>query len=352
MQGMSYIAVIKKGFDIVNRNWQIVMIQMGVIFISISGFLVVVGVPLAIAFIIFGINLTEISHLSDILKSFHRPAEIFSRFFWLLVLVLSSVLFYVLTIIIFMVFIFGGSIGAITRSVKDSTARFQTKEFLEDSRRLFFPLFGFTALVGLIFIVVSFILGLFGGGIAAIVSIAREQEATLALFLGIFFSSILFVIGIILIMATLSVTIFGIAEVAVHNSGPIESLLVATRYLLRHAEAFYLYCIVFGGYVVMNFFLLSFGYPLQFFPLLGPLLAVAYQFILYAAQNYLGFVTIATIICYYSLSTGATSPPGGVSRIEEPHPTSESSIPERDTSLGQAQVRGDVLHGTDRSSEG
>jgi len=352
MQGMSYIAVIKKGFDIVNRNWQIVMIQMGVIFISISGFLVVVGVPLAVAFIIFGINLTEISHLSDILKSLHRPAEIFSRFFWLLVLVLSSLLFYALTIIIFMVFIFGGSIGAITRSVKDSAARFQTKEFLEDSRRLFFPLFGFTALVGLIFIVVSFILGLFGGGIAAIVSIAREQEATLALFLGIFFSSILFVIGIILIMATLSVTIFGIAEVALHNSGPIESLLVATRYLLRHAEAFYLYCIVFVGYVVMNFFLLSFGYPLRFFPIFGPLLVVAYQFVLYAAQNYLGFVTIATIICYYSLSTGATSPPGDVSRIEEPHPTSESSIPERDTSLGQSQVRGDVPRGTDRSSEG
>jgi hypothetical protein len=350
---MNYIDAVKRGFDVVNRNWQIVMIQMGVIFASFSGFLIIVGVPLAIAFIIFGLNLTEISHLGDILKSLHKPAEVFSKIFWVLVLVLSSLLFYILTIIALVVFVFGGSIGAITRSVKDKAACFRTKEFFEDGRRLFFPILGFSILVGLIFILVSFILGLFGGGIATIVSVAKEQEAALALFLGIFFSSILFVIGIILILSTLAVTVFGIAEVALHQSGPFRSLIIAARYLLGHIEAFYLYCIVFGAYVVMNFILFSLGFTVKTFPMMGPIFSVAYQFSIYAAQNYLGFVTIATIFGYYFLTTTSiASRTEEIPGTEEPVPTAEGSTPLRDTSAVQSPLQGDSPPAKDKSAEG
>jgi len=347
---MKYGEAIKNGFRIINKNWQLVMIQIAAMFASFAGFFVMVGIPLAIAFIIFGLDLTELSRIHDVLGTFQKPSEFISKYFGVVVLVLTSVLLYVITVLSLGIFVFGGSIGVIGRSIKEDGGEFSFNSFLAEGKRLFFPLVGFTAVIGLIFIVLFFILGLFGGAIAAIVSIAREQGATLALFLGIFFSLILLVVGLSLILATLAVTIYGFAALAMRDAGPVQSVQQAFRHLYHHTGAFYLYCLVFGGYAIISFLLLFMGYPLKFIPLVGPLFAVIFQFFMHIVQNYFGLAMLATVFLYYSSTAGGPHDNQRDSIVMESSPLiSEDSSAVKDISDSQEPRQEDVLPGKEES---
>lgn len=340
---MQYTDAIKKGFDVVNKNWQLVLLQVGMMFVSFIGFLIIVGIPLAIAFIIFGLDLTGLSRLEDFLSAFKNPTEIISRYFWLVLLVLSSLLFYIILVFVMGIFLLSGSIGVINRSARDVSERFTVRSFLNEARRLFFPLTWFTVLIVLIFIVLAFILGLFGGVVAAIVSLAKEQAAILALFIGLFFSIIMFVIGLTLILAALSVIIYGIVIMVVRGLGPFTSIKEAIRYLYKNPKALYLYCLVFGGYLVLSFFIIAIGYPLKFIPFIGPLLTFIYQAGTYILQSYLGLMVLATIFSYYySNLADLTGSPAEAPNEDQKTPISESSTPETDTSGSQAPGQAEV----------
>jgi hypothetical protein len=311
---MRFTEAVQNGIRIVNRNWQLVLIQVGAMFASFIGFFVLVGIPLMIAFVIFGLDLTELSRIEDVFRTFREPAEILSKYFALVVLVLTSLLLYITVVLAFGIFLFGGSIGVISRSIEGRIEKFEMRVFFSEGKRLFFPLVGFTSLVGLIFILVAFVLGLFGGLISAVVSMAKEQEATLALFLGIFFSLILFVIGLTLILAILAVTTYGSAIMAVRGAGPMKALKESVRYLYAHADAFSLYCVIFVGYLLVSFVVVSISYLLGLIPLIGSLLALVYHFGAYIIQSYLGLVMIAALFYYYYFSTtevpAEVTPPG------------------------------------------
>jgi len=210
-------------------------------------------------------------------------------------------------------------------------------------------LVGFTSLIALIFLLVAFILGLLGGMVSAVVSIAKEQEATLALFLGIFFSLILFVVGLALVLATMSVTVYGSAIMAMRGAGPLKSLKDAVRYISGHADAFYLYCLVFVGYLFIIFIVTSVSYPIRLIPLIGSAMAIMYQFAAYAVQSYFGLVMIASIFCYYYFSTreilAAEQAP-----LQEVT-TVESSSEERGTSGSQVHEQGDLPLEKDQRKE-
>ena len=67
---MTYNEAIKGGVRVVNRNWQLVLIQLSVVFISSIGFFIIVGIPLAIAFIIFGVELLSVVFVFFIIYQF------------------------------------------------------------------------------------------------------------------------------------------------------------------------------------------------------------------------------------------------------------------------------------------
>ena len=331
---MRYTEAIQNGLTTINKNWQLVLIQMGAMFASFIGFFILVGIPLAIAFIIFGLDLTELSRIEDVFRTLREPAEILSKYFALVVLVLTSLLLYITVVLAFGIFLFGGSIGVISQSIEGRIGKFEMRVFFSEGKRLFFPLAGFTSLIGLIFLLVAFVLGLFGGLVSAIVSVAKEQEATLALFLGIFFSLILFVIGLVLVLATLSVTVYGSAIMAMRGAGPMKALKDAVRYVTAHADAFYLYCLVFVGYLFVIFIVASLSYPIGLIPLIGSLMALMYQLAAYVVQSYFGLVMIAAIFCYYHFSTAEVQ--AGEQTSPQEVATGEGSSAEADTSESQA----------------
>ncbi|MBI5188357.1 MAG: hypothetical protein HZA07_04715 [Nitrospirae bacterium] len=296
---MTYIEAIKDGFKVVHRNWQLVLVQLGMVIVSCIGFFIIVGIPLAVAFIIFGIDLTGLTEIKDIFRVLKGPSEIISRYFGLVLIVIVSFLLYILIAVTFGIYVFGGSVGVIGRALREKSLKFSMHTFFHEARKLFTHMLGFTAIIGIILIAAAFVLGVLGGGIAAIVSFAKSQDSTLALFLGMFFSLILILIALSLIISILTVTLYGIAVLFFKNTGPMKSIEEAVRYLFRHPDAFWLYSILFAGYIIASFLFILLSYSFKMIPVIGVILSLPYQLFSYIFQSYLSLVVIAITFAYY-----------------------------------------------------
>jgi hypothetical protein len=299
---MTYTEAIKDGFRLVNRNWQLVLVQISAVILSSIGFLIIVGIPLAIAFIIFGIDLTGLTDVKDILRIIREPSEIVSRYMGLLLIIITSFLLYIILVAMLGIYIFGGSIGIIGNAVRDKSLKFSMQRFFDVAKKLFIRMLGFTAVVGIIMAAVAFVLVILGWNVATLVSFAKEQDSTLALFLGTFFSLIWALIALALVLGILSINLYGVAALFFKDTGPVKSLKEAVDYLARHPVAFWLYTILFGGYLLATFLLVLISYPFTLIPVIGTILSFPSQIILYAFQTYLFLAVIAAIFNYYYLT--------------------------------------------------
>ncbi|MBE0425411.1 MAG: hypothetical protein IBX72_02030 [Nitrospirae bacterium] len=296
---MNYIESIKDGFKLINKNWQLVVIQVILIIISSLGFFVIVGIPFAIAFILFGIDLTKFTDIKDMLSIFENSSGLISRYFGLLIIVIASFLLYVIVIGILSLYIFAGSIGVIGKSLRDRNEKFTTHIFFDEAKRLFPRLLGFTFAIGLIMILIAFFLGILGGGIGALISFAKSKDSTPALFVITFFSLILALIVLVFILGMLSITIYGVASLLFKGTGPLKSIKESIHYLIRNPNAFWLYILLFGGYLFVSFILILLKYPFSFLPIIGTILFSPLHLISYAFETYLGLAFIAAILTYY-----------------------------------------------------
>jgi hypothetical protein len=296
---MTYSQAIKSGFRLINSRWQLIAVQAAMILLNCIGFFILVGIPLGIAFVIFGLDLTGLSELKDVFAVLHHPAELFSKYFGLIVIVVTSFLLYVVMATTFGLYIFSGSVGFIGRCVVDPSQKFTMRAFFAEAKRLFFPLMWFTLFVGLVFIAIAFVLGLFGGGIAATVSAAKSQDSTLALFLGIFFSLVLTLVGLSLILGTLASTVYGIAALCFGKKGAIASFRTAARFLWKQQSGFWLYVVLFLGYILVSFVVMLVVYPFNLIPIIGTIISFPFQILSYVVQAYLGLVIFAVIFNYY-----------------------------------------------------
>jgi len=329
---MTYSNAIKNGFKLINKNWQLVLIQFGMMLVNCIGFFVFVGIPLGVAFVIFGLDLTEMTELKNLLGTMKDASEIITKYLGFIIVLVVSFVVYLLIATAVGLYVFGGSAGTIGRAVRDSADRFNMNTFFSEGKRLFWPLVGFTAIIGVIFLGVAFVLGVFVGGIGVIISIAKGYETILAVVLGIFLSLLLFCIGLALIISSIALTLYGTAAVVLKGTGPWHATNDTIKYLYRNPAALWLYCLVFGGYFLATFFLVLLGTPFSLIPLIGAIIAIPYQIVSYALQSYLGLVIVAVIFIYYfSTEVKLSETPD-----EGTEPVSGNSIPLSDTSQNQA----------------
>jgi hypothetical protein len=326
---MTYIEAIKDGFRLVQRNWQLVLVQVGMVIVSTVGFFIIVGIPLAIAFIIFGIDLTGLADIKDIFRILKEPSGIISRYLGLLFIVIASFLLYIIMVSMLGIYVFGGSIGVIGRALRDRTSKFRMHTFFAEAKRLFLRVLGFTAVIGIILIAAAFVLGVLGGGIKTLVSLAQSQDSTLALFLGTFFSLILIIIAFILILGILSTALYGVASLFFKDTGPLKSFVEAINYLGKNPLAFWLYAILFGGYILASFLVILLSYSLTLIPIIGTILSFPYQLISYVFQTYLGLAIIAIVFTYY-YSAEIPTEPVEESPVSRPPAEEEATIQDTD----------------------
>jgi hypothetical protein len=296
---MTYSETIRSGFKLVNKKWQLVAVQAGMMLFNCIGFFVIVGIPLGVAFIIFGLDLTGLAEVKDVLGLLRNPAAFLSKYFGLVLVVVTSFLFYLLMITTLGLYVFSGSVGIIGRTLLEPSSKFNMRAFFSEAKKLFFPLMWFSLFVGLIFIIIAFILGLLGGGVASVVSAAKSQDSTLALFLGIFFSLIVILLGLGAILITLAVTVFGIAVLFFKGEGTIKSFRGAFAFLWNNQNAFWLYVILLAGYILTSFVVMLVVYPFNLIPIIGAIISFPFQIVSYVIQGYLGLVIMASIFTYY-----------------------------------------------------
>ncbi|MEW6585089.1 MAG: hypothetical protein AB1442_05695 [Nitrospirota bacterium] len=317
---MKYVEATKDGFRLINRNWQLVLIQVGVMFFSFVAFFIIVGIPLAVAFIIFGVDLTQWADVNDIFNLLRAPSDLLSKYVGLIVLIAASFALYVLVVAVLGIYMFAGSIGVIGRTIKEKTPKFTLRLFTDEAKKLFLRLLAFTTLIGIIFIIAAFFLGLLSGGIAAIISYAQSADSTLALFFGTFFVLMLVIVGLALILGLLSLTLYGIAALFFKGTGALRAIGEAARFLSKYPNGFWLYAVLSVAYLLASFLLLLLSYPFTLIPIIGPILAFPHQLISYVFQAYLGLVMFAIIMSYYYSKEfpAETAQPGVESPVSEP----------------------------------
>lgn len=337
---MTYAEALKKGFGLVNKRLQLVAVQAVMMVINCLGFFIMVGIPLGIVFIIFGLDLTGLAELRDIQGLLKNPLDLFSKYFGLALIVLSGFLVYLLAATTAGLYVFGGSAGILGRALLEPAEKFKMQLFFTEAKKIFFPLMRFAFAIGLVFAVIAFVFGLFGGVVSVIVSNAKSQDSTLALFLGIFFSLILILLGLSVIIGSLAVAVYGIAALFFKREGAVQSFRNSLRFLRDDPYAFWLYVLLFIGYVFVSFILMLIGFPFRFIPIVGGIIAFPVQIMSYLAQSYLGLLVIAVIFVYY-FEAEIKKPEADVEKAAGS--TAGSSTPAGDISAFRDQGQEDVL---------
>jgi hypothetical protein len=301
---MSCVEVIKQGIKSVNRNWQLVLVQFASTFIGFMSFCIIVGVPIAIAFILFGLDLTEILKSRDTLEVLGNSASLLKKYFAAAVIILLSLLGYLTFLVTLWTFTVSGTIGVFADSILSSESSFSLGSFIRHGRKYFMPVMFFSVLIGGIFMVIAFALGVLGGVAASIIETAKSREIAFALFLGVFFMLTLGVAFIFLILGTFSATIYGMAFLVFNKASSIEALKGSFRYLHSTPSAAGFYAVLMFSYGLALFLVLLIGSPIAVIPLIGPPLSMMYQLIVYFVQAYIGLVLISSAFIYYYNTSG------------------------------------------------
>ena len=304
---MNYIGVIREGVTTVNHSWQLVIVHILSAILSFISFFLIVGIPISIAFVMFGLDLTEILRLKDLMEVFRSSLGLLKKYFAMAIVIITSLLFYFTLIFTIWLFTIAGSAGTLGKLITHEAEKFTSKIFFGEGKRLFIPLFGFSALVGIILMVFAFLLGILGGGISSIVEIAKSQEAVLALFLGIFFSAITFITGIFLIVVILALTIYGVAHIVFNKISPLTAFRQTIKYLYRNPSSIGFYSILLLASTLTIFIVFLLGSPIVLIPFFGPLLSPLYQLVSTLIQAYINLVMIASAFIFY-YKTGYTQP--------------------------------------------
>jgi hypothetical protein len=293
------IAAIKEGILTVNKNWQLLFIQFITLALSGLSFFIIVGMPIAIAFILFGLDLTEILRLKDLVSVFRGSAELLNNYFAMALIILCSLLIYLSFILVLWVYALGGTIGILTKSVLNEISRFSLKTFFQEGKRFFFPLSMFSSIIGIVFLAIAFFLGILVGCASSLIDTAKSYEAVFGLFISFFLSLVLMSIGFALILLTLAAATFGIAHLAFNNSRSFTAIKETIKYLYSKPSAIGFYAVLLLGYIVIGFIAILIGAPLTFIPVVGPLISLPYQLLMYMFQGYLSLVMLSSIFHYY-----------------------------------------------------
>jgi len=296
------IDYIKEGFRLTHKNWQLILIQITVMFIIFIGFIVFVGVPLAIAFVYFGVDLTSIKDATNILKD---PMKFFSRYSsGLAIFIIAALTVYICLASILSMFAFGGTLGVLRNSSLDKEYKFSLLSFLKEGKGLFLSIIGFAVIILLAFITISFILGILTGVGFSVVNEYGKGGTFFVLFISYFLAMLLIISGIIISLCVLALFAYAITILAVEKTGPLTAFRKSFSFMKDKPRAILFYLVLLGGYMLTNFSLILLNYPFTLIPIIGFFINIPYQMFSYILLNYLVIVVSSSLISFYIKTMG------------------------------------------------
>ncbi|MFA5353618.1 MAG: hypothetical protein WC291_05270 [Thermodesulfovibrionales bacterium] len=296
---ITFLSSIREGVNTVHKNWQLVLLQIATMILSCMGFFIIVGIPIAVAFVMFGLDLTEILKLTDAVSALKGSTALLNKYFGMAVVIILSILIYMTAIAVIWVFTIAGSVGVLSKSIIHEISHFSLERFFREGKKLFLPMLVFSLIMGGIFVSTAFILGIIGGGASTVIDMADGHEQTLAIFLRIFFYLVLIALGIILILTTLSIAVFGTADLAFRGSRAWQAVKGAAKLIHDRPSSIGFYGLLLLGYIAASFLMVFLMTPFTLIPIIGPLLYLPYHLVSYAVQGYVNLIIIASVLHYY-----------------------------------------------------
>jgi len=332
---MGILSVWNEAIATVHRNWQLVAMQLLFMFSTFCCLFFFVIIPIGIAFVFFGIDLTALfdaREISDVLTVFHQTGGLLPKYFGVAIMVMFGLLLHLSSFIVLSVVNFGGTVGMLVQGMLDQTFRFSFSEFVHEGKQLFGSIFIYSNLIGIMIFIPIFFMGIVRDGATLLTDIAARQDATFAHFLNTFFMLLLLCIGLFVFLVFGAMAFYGFAEIARHRAKPFRAMSAVFHYLISRpsASAYFtlVSCAFFGALSVLFLFV----YLLSFIPMIGSFFSVV---IYHIGMAYATVLMFAAVCQYYIQTTDGgtalpstfasdTSPQSGEPPLQSPDETAES----------------------------
>lgn len=281
---MDYIKIIKRGLQNLNRNYQLLFIQMATLILAFILFLLMVGIPMVIVFTNMGLELPK-KGLSGLIEIIIQNLSFYKTFVLILIM---SILTYLLVSSLLFVYMMAGTCGILMNSIKNGEA-FSWKHFTEQGKGLFGSFLRIFIVGTLLFLFISFFAGLISGITKVLLPEKRD-------FLGNFYTNLLnllllvfTLLLIILFMATLT---YGAGILIIKRQGALNSLKDSLNFILKKPEALFFFFIITLTGIILTVLTGSISLLLKGFSF------VLYQLILSFVQIYINLAIISSSFAY------------------------------------------------------
>ncbi len=284
---MNYWTILREGMRTVNRNFSLVLIQTGLFLFTFILFILIVGLPLIMAFYKIGIEISEFD-IKKFLEMITDDRMLAGYVFYLVILLLFLIIYIAISWLL-VVFNFSGVFGSLKRMIIDSED-FSLSLFIRSAREFFLRFLKLSIIGAFMMLLLFFLLGVVSGISKTMVAGDSFIKEFIINFIRLLISLLSF---FFLIFFMAFFTYAGIKAVIEEKS--IRAILKESFNLLIHQPS----ALIFYGILQIGFIILLIiaGIPSTLLKSFSGFLV--HQFILSMLQIYFNTIIIITIMRFY-----------------------------------------------------
>ncbi len=288
---------IKEGFNLANKNLQLVFISVAVSIINLISLFVFLGLPVIAALVYLGFDLAQ---AKDMLPSLvNDPSEFITKYLGVLFLIGTSFVLYLTFTSVLSIYSLGGTIGVLKDSSVNIRYKFSLSSFFKEAKINFSRLLWLISLVflGVIILFIGFMVT--GGIAAAIVNAVTESKSALEIFFSSFALLTIIIFIIIVVFVGLVFGVYSVVVLVTDGKGVMESVGRTFNFLKQTPQALLFYLILIIGFITANAVFYGIQIAVSVIPFFIPLVYIINTIF----QSYLAIVVWSFLIVYYVTSS-------------------------------------------------
>ena len=288
---------IREGFQLANKNVQLVIISTIVSIINVISFFVILGLPVLAALVYLGFDLAQ---ASDMLPSLLRdPAALVTNYLGVIFLILMSFVMYLAFTSVLSIYALGGTLGILKDSAVNVHFKFSLSSFFQEAKTNLSRLLWLISLV-ILGVMVLFILFMISGGIAAgVINAVTKSRSMLEMFFSSFALLSIVVLSIIVVFAGLVFGAYALVVLVTDGKGVMDSVGMTYNFLKQTPEALLFYLMLIVGFIAANAVFYGIQIAVSVIPLFVPLVYIFHT----VFQSYLTIAVWSFLIVYYVKKT-------------------------------------------------
>ncbi len=284
---MRYREALKQGIDSINKNYQLLFVQIGALILAFFLFILIVGVPLIIVFTKTGIEFPE-NGFKGLIELIFKEGEL-SAYLTIVITVILSLFIYIIIASIIFIYAIAGTSGVIMYFIS-GRENYSWRLFTSLGKGLFkrFLLLSISGL--LMLIMISFLAGLFSGLTKVATSISGEL---LRDFLRNFLNLLSILLSLGAVIFSMAIFTYAAGFMILKEEKTISALKDSFNFVMGKPDALVFYSLLSIGAIILT---ISFGLLGTFFKSLSSL--ALYQLILSIIQIYINLSILSSAFVY------------------------------------------------------